>query len=63
MSLVVFHLVLHVSRQLVKELMIKMCPLVGPLFGGFSYYYFGKTVTFLMLAAVALIDGCKMSND
>ncbi|CAF3424285.1 unnamed protein product [Rotaria socialis] len=30
---------------------------VGPVFGGILYHHFGKTVPFLILAAVALIDG------
>ena len=31
--------------------------IVGPVFGGFFYEYFGKSVPFLILAVFALIDG------
>lgn len=31
--------------------------IVGPIFGGFFYQYFGKTVPFLIIAGFALFDG------
>lgn len=37
--------------------------LVGPLFGGIMYQLYGKTVTYLVLATVALIDGCKINKQ
>lgn len=33
--------------------------IVGPVFGGLLYHHFGKVVPFLILAGMALIDGCK----
>jgi hypothetical protein len=35
---------------------------VGPVFGGFFYSHFGKTVPFLILAAIALIDGSMLNK-
>ena len=32
--------------------------LIGPPFGGFMYQFVGKTAPFLVLAALALVDGC-----
>merc|ERR1719336_1249080 len=32
--------------------------LIGPPFGGFMYEFFGKTAPFLILACLALADGC-----
>ena len=31
--------------------------IVGPIFGGIFYQYFGKSVPFLILACLALVDG------
>lgn len=31
---------------------------IGPTFGGIMYQFYGKTLPFLILAAVALVDGC-----
>ncbi|CAF1149008.1 unnamed protein product [Adineta ricciae] len=31
--------------------------MVGPIFGGLTYFYFGQTVPFLILARLALFDG------
>jgi hypothetical protein len=59
----VFRLVLRVSLQFFQKHIDDTQVLVGPFLGGFLYYYFGKTVTFLGLAIVALIDGCKCLND
>lgn len=33
--------------------------LIAPIFGAFFYEYYGKPVPFLIIAAFALIDGCK----
>ena len=33
--------------------------LIGPPFGGFMYEYVGKTAPFLVLALLALLDGCE----
>jgi MFS family permease len=33
--------------------------LIAPTFGAFFYEYFGKPVPFLIIAGLALIDGCK----
>ena len=33
--------------------------LVGPPFGGVMYQFVGKEAPFLILAALALLDGCK----
>ena len=32
--------------------------LIGPPFGGFMYQFVGKTAPFLILAFLALLDGC-----
>ena len=32
--------------------------LIGPPFGGFLFQFFGKAVPFLILALLALLDGC-----
>ena len=32
--------------------------LIGPPFGGFLFQFFGKTAPFLILALLALLDGC-----
>ena len=32
--------------------------LIGPPFGAFLFQFFGKTVPFLILALLALLDGC-----
>lgn len=33
--------------------------LIGPVFGGTLYEFVGKSTPFLILAALALVDGCK----
>lgn len=33
--------------------------LIGPPFGGFMYEFVGKSAPFLVLAFLALLDGCK----
>lgn len=33
--------------------------LVGPPFGGVMYQFGGKELPFLILAVVAIVDGCK----
>ena len=33
--------------------------LIGPPFGGFMYQYVGKSAPFIVLAFLALLDGCK----
>lgn len=33
--------------------------LIGPPFGGFMYEFVGKSAPFLILSALALVDGCK----
>jgi len=37
---------------------LAMGVLIGPPFGGFMYEFFGKTAPFLILACLALADGC-----
>jgi MFS family permease len=37
--------------------------LIGPPFGGFMYQFVGKTAPFLILACLALGDGCKCPNS
>lgn len=34
--------------------------IIGPVFGGFFYQYFGKTIPFVILAIFALVDGGKV---
>jgi len=36
--------------------------LIGPPFGGIMYQFVGKTAPFLILACLALGDGCKSEN-
>ena len=33
--------------------------LIGPPFGGFMYQFVGKSAPFIVLAFLALLDGCK----
>lgn len=33
--------------------------LIGPPFGGFMYEFVSKSAPFIVLAALALLDGCK----
>ena len=33
--------------------------LIGPPFGGFMYQFVGKSAPFIVLALLALLDGCK----
>ena len=35
--------------------------LIGPPFGGFMYQFVGKSAPFIVLAFLALLDGCKYS--
>ena len=37
--------------------------LVGPPFGGVMYQFVGKEIPFLILAALALGDGCKYNSE
>ncbi len=35
--------------------------LIGPPFGGFMYQFVGKSAPFLILAMLALLDGCQLN--
>ena len=37
--------------------------LVGPTFGGVLYEWSGKALPFVLLALLALLDGCELSHE
>ena len=37
--------------------------LIGPPFGGFMYQFVGKSAPFIVLAMLALLDGCKFAEN